>query len=131
MVGNPFVGAFEGIGPEILTFWAQMALATLVPISGPKKVSISGPIPSNTPRNGFPPIQIHTSSPIKQQVHWKLYGQETRDFKAHSDMVCNKKVRSLKGRIKGVEGWDGGELEGENKRGGVWGGVMGTGTGAL
>jgi hypothetical protein len=33
-----------------------------------------------------------------------------------------------------VGGWDGGELEGENKRGGVWGGggwVIGTGTGAL
>jgi hypothetical protein len=28
--GNPFLGAFEGVGPEISTFWAQMALATLV-----------------------------------------------------------------------------------------------------
>ncbi len=32
-------------------FGAQMALATLVPISGPKEVSISGPIPSNAPLN--------------------------------------------------------------------------------
>jgi hypothetical protein len=47
-------------------------------------------------------------------------------------MVYNKRVRNLKGRIKGVEGWDGGELEGENKRGGGGGGgVMGTGTGVL
>jgi hypothetical protein len=28
--GNSFLGAFEGVGPEISTFWAQMALATLV-----------------------------------------------------------------------------------------------------
>ncbi len=27
-------------------------------------------------------------------------------------MVYNKRVRSLKGRIKGVEGWEGGELGG-------------------
>jgi hypothetical protein len=42
-------------------------------------------------------------------------------------MVYNKRVRSLRGRIKGVEGREGGELEGENKRG-----VGGrTGSGAL
>ncbi len=48
-----------------------MALAALVAISGPKKVSISGPFPSTGPRYGFPPIQIHTSgpAPYKQQVH--------------------------------------------------------------
>ena len=45
-------------------FWAQMALAALVVISGPKKVSISGPTPSDGPRYGFPPIQNHTSRPI-------------------------------------------------------------------
>ncbi len=38
--------------------------------------------------------------------------QETRDFRTHSEMVYNKRVRSLRGRIKGVEGWEGGELEG-------------------
>ncbi len=53
--GNPFLGAFEGVGPEILTFWAQMALATLIPISGPRKVSISGPTLSNAPRYGLLP----------------------------------------------------------------------------
>ncbi len=48
MGGNPFFGAVEGVGPEILTFWAQMALSTLVPILGTKKVTISGPTPSNS-----------------------------------------------------------------------------------
>jgi hypothetical protein len=32
-----------------------MALTTLVPISGPKKVSISGPTPSNASRYGLLP----------------------------------------------------------------------------
>ncbi len=40
-------------------------------------------------------------------------------------MFNNKRVRSLRGRIKGVEGWEGGELEGESKRGG--GGGVGLG----
>ncbi len=31
---------------------------------GPKKVEISGHTPSNGPKNGFPPFQIHTSRPI-------------------------------------------------------------------
>ncbi len=35
-------------------------------------------------------------------------------------MVYNRKVMSLRGRIKGVEGWEGGELEGEKRRGGGW-----------
>jgi hypothetical protein len=42
----------------------------------------------------------------------------TRDFRAHSEMVSNKRMRSLMGRLKGVEGWEGGESEGEKKRGG-------------
>jgi hypothetical protein len=45
MGGNPFLGAFEGVGPEISTFLGPMALATLVPISGPT--------PSNAPRYGL------------------------------------------------------------------------------
>jgi hypothetical protein len=36
--GNPFLGPFEGVGFEISTLLAQMALAALVAISGPKKV---------------------------------------------------------------------------------------------
>jgi hypothetical protein len=55
MGGNPFLGALEGVDPEIFTFLGQMALATLVAISGPKKVSISGPTPSNAPRYGLLP----------------------------------------------------------------------------
>ncbi len=36
-----------------------MALASLVAISGPKKVSISGPTPSNGPHNGSSPRHIN------------------------------------------------------------------------
>jgi hypothetical protein len=35
-------------------FWAQMALASLVPFQGPKKSRFSGPTPSNAPRNDVP-----------------------------------------------------------------------------
>jgi hypothetical protein len=38
-------------------FWVQMALASLVAVSGPKKVSISGPTPFNGPRNGYCIVQ--------------------------------------------------------------------------
>jgi hypothetical protein len=43
---------------------------------GPKKVEISGPIPSNGPRNGFPPhpnpyVQPHIK---KKQVHRQFHG---------------------------------------------------------
>jgi hypothetical protein len=44
--------------------------------------------------------------------------RDTRDFRAHSEMLYKKRVRSLRGRIKGVEGWEGGDLEGEYKRSG-------------
>jgi hypothetical protein len=65
-------------------------------------------------------------------ILWTRDKRETRDFRAHSEMVYNKRVRSLRGRIKGVEGWEGGELEGESKRGGGGGeGGCGTGTGVL
>ncbi len=62
--GNPFLGRLKGWALKSRLFWAQMALAELAAILGPKKVSISGPIPKNDPGNGFPPIQIHTSRPI-------------------------------------------------------------------
>jgi hypothetical protein len=39
-------------------FWAQMALTTLVAISGPKKVTILRPTPYG-PRNGCGPPQDH------------------------------------------------------------------------
>jgi hypothetical protein len=43
-----------------------MALGlSLVAISGPKKYRFSGPTPSNGPRNGFSPHQIHY---VKRQV---------------------------------------------------------------
>ncbi len=31
--------------------------------------------------------------------------ERQRDFRAHSEMVYNKRVKSLRGRTKGVEGW--------------------------
>jgi hypothetical protein len=39
MRANPLLEPLEGIGPDNL-FWAQIALALLVAISGPNKVSI-------------------------------------------------------------------------------------------
>jgi hypothetical protein len=97
---NPFLGVFEGVGPEISTFWAQMALATLVPISGPKKVLISGPTPSNAPRYGLLP---HPNPYVPPHINNRYIGnfmdkrKETRDFRAHSEMAYNKRVRSLRG----------------------------------
>jgi hypothetical protein len=43
--------------------------AALVAISGPKKVAISGPTPSNGPRYEFPPSKSIRPAPYKQQVH--------------------------------------------------------------
>ncbi len=37
MRAYPLIGPLERVGPENLDFWAQMALASLVAISGPKK----------------------------------------------------------------------------------------------
>jgi hypothetical protein len=94
---------------------------------GPK-VAIKGLTPSNALRNGFPP---HPNPYIKPHINnryhtlvilWTRDKRETIEFKAHSEMVYNKRVRSLRGIIKGVEGWEGGELKGENKRGGGGGG---------
>jgi hypothetical protein len=51
MGGNQFLGAFEGVGPEIFPFLGT----TLVAISEHKNVSISGPIPSKAPRYGLLP----------------------------------------------------------------------------
>jgi hypothetical protein len=49
----------------IFTFWAQMALASLVPFQGPKKSRFSGPTPSNVPRNDVAPLKIITYQAIK------------------------------------------------------------------
>ncbi len=46
-------------------FWAQMALASLVPLQGPKKSRFSGPTPSNAPRNDVAPLKIITYRAIK------------------------------------------------------------------
>jgi hypothetical protein len=44
---NPLFRPLERVDPENLLFWAQKALASLVAISGPKKVLISRLTPSN------------------------------------------------------------------------------------
>jgi hypothetical protein len=73
------------------------------------------------PRYGLLP---HPNPYVQPHINNRYIGNfmdkrlETRDFRAHSETVYNKKVRSVRGRIKGVEGCEGGELEGENKRGG-------------
>jgi hypothetical protein len=48
-------------------------------------------------------------------ILWKRDKRETKDIKAHSEMVCNKTVGSLRGRVKGVEGWKGGGLGGKEQ----------------
>jgi hypothetical protein len=47
-------------------------------------------------------------------ILWTRDKSETRDFRAHSEVIYNKRVRSLRGRIKVGEGWEGGGVgEGE------------------
>jgi hypothetical protein len=77
-----------------------------------------------------PPSKFKRPAPYKQTtgtlvILWTRDKRETRAFRAHSEMVYNKSMRSLRGRIKGEEGWEDGELEGENKRGGDGGGIGG------
>jgi hypothetical protein len=55
--------------PPSRLFWAQMALASLVPLKGPKKSRFSGPTPSNAPRNDVAPLKIITYRALKQKVH--------------------------------------------------------------
>jgi hypothetical protein len=49
-------------------------------------------------------VQLHTNNRYIGNFMDKV--QETRDFRAHSEMIYNKRVRSLRGRLKGVEGWE-------------------------
>ncbi len=46
-------------------FWADMALASLVPFQGPKKSRFSGPTPSNAPCNDVAPLKTITYRAIK------------------------------------------------------------------
>ncbi len=56
-------------------------------------------------------ISPHPNPYVQPHINNRYIGnfmdrrQETRDFRAHSEMVYNKRVRSLRGRIKRVEGW--------------------------
>jgi hypothetical protein len=61
---------------------SEMALATLVAISGPKKVSISGPTPSNTPRYGLLPHPNPYVPPYIKNRYIKSYNC-SRSIKSH------------------------------------------------
>ncbi len=50
-------------------------------------------------------------------ILWTRDKRETIDFRAHSEMDLNKRVRSLRGRTKRVEGWEGGDLARARRRG--------------
>ncbi len=51
--GEIHFSGLKGWALKSRLFWAQIALGALVAISGPKKVSISGPTPSKGPRYGL------------------------------------------------------------------------------
>jgi hypothetical protein len=58
-------------------------------------------------------ISPHPNPYVQPHINNRYIGnfidkRETRDFRAHSEMVYNKKARSLRGRIKGVRGVVGG-----------------------
>ncbi len=59
------LGALEGGGPKSRLFWAQMALASLVPFQDLKKSRFSGPTPSNAPRNDVAPLKTIMYRAIK------------------------------------------------------------------
>jgi hypothetical protein len=73
---------------------------------GPKKVEISGPTPSNAREMDLPPSKSIRPALYKNTgtlvILWTRDKREARDFRAHSEMVYNKMVISLRGRIKGV-----------------------------
>jgi hypothetical protein len=64
---NPLFRPLERVDPENLLFWAQKALASLVAISGPKKVLISRLTPSNV----------------------AIWAQKSLDFTAHPFQCCH------------------------------------------
>jgi hypothetical protein len=51
-------------------FWAQMALASLVPLQGPKKSRFSGPTPSNAPRNDV--ALLNTIKYKRHKINWYI-----------------------------------------------------------
>jgi hypothetical protein len=66
--GNPERGPFEGVGPEIETFFGPETTTSAASAIWAQKVEISGPTPSNGPRNGFPRIQIICPAPYKKGI---------------------------------------------------------------
>jgi hypothetical protein len=72
-------GAFEWVGPDMETFLGpEMATSVASAIWAQKSWDFRAH-PSNAPRNGFPPIQIHTSSPISTRTTGTLVIFWTRD----------------------------------------------------
>jgi hypothetical protein len=59
------LNGFEGCNIITRLFWAQMALASLVPFQGPKKSRFSGPTPSNAPRKDVASLKTITYRAIK------------------------------------------------------------------
>ncbi len=86
-------------------FWAQMALAALVAILGPKKVSISGPTPYNGPQNHYVPrhennrysnnyYKLNRNTSKSKDLCWKLF--------ASLYNVCLRKI-VIRDVVKGIE----------------------------
>jgi hypothetical protein len=81
----------------------------------PKKVEISVPTPSNAPRNWISP---HPNPYVQPHINNRYIGNIMDKRQEISEMVYNKRVRSLMGRIKGAEGWRGGGVGGWGVGGG-------------
>ncbi len=89
----PPISSFIGrrIVKIVSTFWAQLALASLVAISGPKNVSIF----RTGPRNGFSRIKIVTSRAI-----WTTGTLNKEDKAGVHDCLYKDYPLSLPGGIK-------------------------------
>ncbi len=71
---------------------------------GPKKLRFQGP-PLQTPQGmDFP----HPNPYIQPHINIRYIGNFMDKRQEISEMVDNRRVRGLRGRIKGVEGWEGG-----------------------
>jgi hypothetical protein len=82
-----------------------MALATLVPISGPKKVSISGLTPSNTPHYGLLPHPNPNVPPHINNRYINSYNVMAdkgswlcKDTREHKRRICKNLTLQMKSR---------------------------------
>ncbi len=67
---NPFLGPFEGVGPESLDFFVPKwhSLRSL-PFKGPKSLDFQGPPLQTALVMDLPPSKSIRPAPYKQQVH--------------------------------------------------------------